>query len=158
MDSLIFILSHQDIPRTPHTTGKICVAVQHFFAVCPRTAKKSLPCAQIKTHGKDLGHGKDRHKRTAKIRLTAKMEEAARQRKVHGNGPTHRTAKTWCTAKALGIAVPHPLPCAQLGCTAKQPLPSVFEKRTAKKPLPSVSARQRCKNWIFSHLKRHGMV
>jgi hypothetical protein len=106
--------------------------VQHFFAVCPRTAKKSLPCAQIKTHGKDLGHGKDRHKRTAKIRLTAKMEEAARQRKVHGNGPTHRTAKTWCTAKALGIAVPHPLPCAQLGCTAKQPLPSVFEKTHGK--------------------------
>jgi hypothetical protein len=114
------------------TTGKICVAVQHFFAVCPRTAKKSLPCAQIKTHGKDLGHGKDRHKRTAKIRFTAKMEEAARQRKVHGNGPTHRTAKTWCTAKALGIAVPHPLPCAQLGCTAKQPLPSVFEKTHGK--------------------------
>jgi hypothetical protein len=86
------------------------------------------------------------------------MEEAARQRKVHGNGPTHRTAKTWCTAKALGIAVPHPLPCAQLGCTAKQPLPNVFEKRTAKKPLPSVNARQRCKNWISSQLKRRGGI
>jgi hypothetical protein len=77
-----------------------------------------------KTYGKDLGHDKDRYKRTTKIGFTETMEETARQRKVHGHDPTHRTAK------ALGIAVPHPLPCAQLCCTAKQPLPSVFNKRT----------------------------
>jgi hypothetical protein len=60
----------------------------------------------------------------------------------------------------LGIAVPHPLPCAQLCCMAKQLLPSVFEKRTAKKRLPSVSARQRCKNWIFFSSQKawHGIV
>jgi hypothetical protein len=44
----------------------------------------------------------------------ATTEEAARKRKVHGNDPTHRTTKIQCTAKALGIAVPHPLPCKSL--------------------------------------------
>jgi hypothetical protein len=61
--------------------GKIGVAVQAFFTVCFRTAKISLPCAQIKMHGKDLGHRKDRHECTAKIRFTATTEEAARQKK-----------------------------------------------------------------------------
>jgi hypothetical protein len=83
-------------------------------------------------HGKDLGHGKDKHKRTAKIEFTATAEEAARQRKLHDNGPIHRTAKIQCMAKTLGIAVPHPLTCTHLCCTAKQPLPSVSNKRTAK--------------------------
>jgi hypothetical protein len=65
-------------PSATVTTGKIGVVVQPFFAVCPRMIKISLPCAQVKTHGKDLGHGKDRHKRTVKIRFTPTMKEAAR--------------------------------------------------------------------------------
>jgi hypothetical protein len=70
------------------TTGKNAVAVHCIFAVCFRTAKISLPCARRKTHGKDFGHGKQRHERTAKIWFTATTEESARQRKLHGKGPT----------------------------------------------------------------------
>jgi hypothetical protein len=62
----------------------------------------SIDTTGRKTHGKDLGHGKHRHKRTAKIRFTATTEESARQRKLHGKGPTQRTAKIGCTTKALG--------------------------------------------------------
>jgi hypothetical protein len=87
------------------TTGKIGVAVQFIFAVCPRTSKISLPCARRKTHGKDLGYGKDRHEPTAKLRFTATTEESARQRKLHG--------------KAQKAS-----PCT--------PFPSAFNKRTVK--------------------------
>jgi hypothetical protein len=40
--------------------------VQLIFAVSHRTAKKALPCALEKTHGKEQKHGKKRHERTAK--------------------------------------------------------------------------------------------
>jgi hypothetical protein len=46
------------------TMGKIGVVVQAFFAVCSRTAKIILPCAQIK--------------RTAKILATGKIDTSAR--------------------------------------------------------------------------------
>jgi hypothetical protein len=59
------------------TTGKTGAAVQPIFDVRSRTTKISLPCAQIKTHGKDLDHGKDRYECTSKIRFTVTMEEAA---------------------------------------------------------------------------------
>jgi hypothetical protein len=96
------------------TTGKTGATVQLIFAA-------SLLCR---------AHRKIRTAKncdTAKTGTSAQQRNSARQRigqrmamdparqgtnPAHGKGLMH-------TARALGIAVPHPLPCAQLGCTAK---------------------------------------
>jgi hypothetical protein len=50
---------HQSTQLEATTTGKIVIAVQAIIAVSHSTAKKSLPCGAISTHGKEKSHGND---------------------------------------------------------------------------------------------------
>jgi hypothetical protein len=58
-----------------------------FFAVSYSTVKKSLPCANSRTHGNDIAHGKVIEKRTVKKIFTAK------------SAVTHGKERKECTAK-----------------------------------------------------------
>jgi hypothetical protein len=123
------------------TTGKIGVAVQFIFAVCPRTSKISLPCARRKTHGKDFSHGKDRHERTAKTRFTATTEESARQKKLHGNESPQPTAKIWCTTKHKRASSCTSLPSIALPCDLCRAYRTLYRvnSSTAKTSFPVVT-------------------
>jgi hypothetical protein len=76
-----------------YTTGKSGAAVQHIIAVRHRTAKNSLPCAAIGTHGKEYVHGKVTGWRTAKIKSTATSPMPHGNVPSHGKVPQTRTAK-----------------------------------------------------------------
>jgi hypothetical protein len=76
-----------------YTTGKTGIAMRLFFAVSYSTVKKSLPCANSRTHGNDIAHGKVIEKRTVKKIFTAKSVATHGNDTAHGKERKERTAK-----------------------------------------------------------------
>jgi hypothetical protein len=82
----LFSTDHKNIfIPSNFTTGKTRVAVQPYYAMRCRTAKKALPCVAATTHG-ILGR-------------TTKAQKNPRQRSTHGKGAKQRTATSSGTTK-----------------------------------------------------------
>jgi hypothetical protein len=98
------------------TTEKLSLPCS-LSLLCVLAAKIYLPCARRKTHGKDLGHDKDRHKSTTKIGFTATTEEAAQQRNVQGNA--QHTARQRFSARQRRWALSCLTLCRARNCVAR---------------------------------------
>lgn len=104
-------------------TGNHCREPLHgkdFFAV---RSKKNARQSQAGRQRFSTAHGNKQPHGIFSSDARQSLSSTHGKEMYHGKDPGRRTAKNWCTAKVLHVAVVPPLSCGQTRCTAKAPLP-----------------------------------